>query len=149
MLIPPAFTKYVTSPNMALISVIDFIYSLRTRTVDWDLVVSRLNNMGLKTAAWTTLTWFRIISPAGSLAATDDVCIQLQPGPARQRYLRSWITNDLASHWIDRPLPVQLGFTLAMHDSLSDAARAILGWLRTRSNQLADPMLQIRPTEAS
>lgn len=150
MLIHPAFTKYVTSPNMAMISIVDFLLLLRTQTIDWDLVASRLNNVGLKTAAWTVLTWFRwLVIPIDDLTQTEYVYIKLQPGPARRRYLHSWIKRDLATRWLQRPLPIQLGFTLVLHDRPFDAARAVVSWRHAHSNQLADPMLQLfQQTEA-
>ena len=143
MLVHPAFTKYVTSSNMSLISVVDMLLFLGSQRVDWDTVANRLEEMGLRTAAWTVSTWFRIISPVGSLAKTDSVYARLQPGPARRAYLGFWVKNDLASHWLNHPLPIQVGFTLALHDQLSDAATAIAGWLQTRSARHRDPLLRL------
>lgn len=143
MLIHPAFTKYVTSSNMALISVVDFIFLLRSYDVDLKTVFRRLDRMGLRTAAWTVLTWFRMIAPPRSLTVTNDFHDQLKPGPMRRLYLQSWLTHDLATRLLDRPFLIQSGLTLALHDRPTDAVGAIRGLLSARVTSSKDPMLSL------
>src|SRR5262249_380291 len=83
MLVHPAFAKYVNSANAALITIVDFMLLLEHRQIDWDLVVTRLDHTGLKTAAWTVLTWFLMVVRPGSVTLPDGFIELLQPGGAR------------------------------------------------------------------
>ncbi len=139
MLIHPAFTKYVASPNASLVAVVDFVAFLGARAVDWAAVVARLEAAGLKTAAWTVLQWFAMVVPPASPSAPADVVAALAPARWRARYLREWIERDLPTRWLARPLPIQLGLTLALHDRASDAARAAFRRLDARRPARVDP----------
>lgn len=143
MLVHPTFTKYVCSPNMGLISVVDFMLWLQNRPVDWDAVFERLNDAGLKAAAWTVLKWFSMLSDRKGMPVPKSFIDQIYPGPVRSRYLAYWLQHDLPTRWIDRPLLIQLGLTLFLHDRTSDAAQAISGLLRARRMRNADPLLKM------
>jgi hypothetical protein len=135
MLIHPAFTKYVSSPNLGLRLVADFLYWIQKRSADWPTVARRLELAGLKTAAWTQLRWY------GQLAATADQPLlsawlrDLAPGHLRRTYLDFWLAQDLPVRWLQRPWRIQLGFTLFLHDTLKDAMRAVAGWWRSRRHR--------------
>jgi hypothetical protein len=135
MLIHPAFTKYVSSPNLGLRMVVDFLYWIQKRSVDWPTVVVRLEQAGLKTAAWTQLRWY------GQLTSTTDHPLlsswarDLAPGHLRRAYLDFWLAQDLPERWLQRSWCIQLGFTLFLHDSLKDAMRAVAGWWRSRRHR--------------
>jgi hypothetical protein len=143
MLVHPAFAKYVCSPNMGLIRVVDFILWLRRRPVDWDAVAERLHDTGLKVAAWTVLQWLAILLEPKSVPVPGIFIDEICPGPSRARYLTYWLRNDLPTRWFDKPLLIQLGFTLPLHDRPSDAQRAIAGWMQARRTRGSDPLLQV------
>ena len=140
MLVHPAFTKYVCSPNMGLIRVVDFMLWLRKRPVDWDAVAERLHATGLKTAAWAVLQWFAMV--VERIPVPESLIDGLSPGPWRSHYLKYWLQNNLPDRWLHRPLLIQLGLTLMLHDRVSDAQRAIAAWIRARRTT-SDPLLGI------
>jgi hypothetical protein len=134
MLVHPAFTKYVCSPNVGLIRVVDFILWLHKRPVDWDAVAERLHDMGLKAAAWAVLKWFAMLLKPESMLVPRTFLARICPGPLRSRYLVYWLQNDLPTRWLRKPMLIQLGLTLLLHDRPSDAQRAISGWMRARES---------------
>ena len=141
MLVHPGFSKYVCSPSMGLISVVDFVIWLQKRHVDWDAVSDRLNKAGVKVAAWTVLKWFAMLVKLEDLPVPASFVAQIRPGPARSRYLAYWLEHDLPTRWFDKPVLIQLGFTLFLHDRPSDAGHAISGWIRARRTRNADRLL--------
>jgi hypothetical protein len=143
MLVHPAFAKYVCSPNMGLNRVADFVLWLHGRPVDWNAVADRLENTGLKTAAWTVLQWFRMLFEPDRMPVPKTFIDRIHPGALRARYLAYWLRNDLPGRWLSKPLLIKLGFTLALHDRPSDAARAIRGLIRARRAQNNDPLLRL------
>jgi len=143
MLVHPAFAKYVCSPNMGLIRVVDFILWLRRRPVDWDAVAARLHDTGLKAAAWAVLQWFAMLLEPKRVPMPGTFIEGIYPGPLRARYLTYWLRNDLPTRWLDNPLLIQLGFTLPLHDRVSDAQRAMTGLMRARRTRGSDPLLQV------
>jgi hypothetical protein len=143
MLVHPAFTKYVCSPNMGLIRVADFMLWLQKRPVDWDAVSERLQDTGLKAAAWTVLHWFAMLLKPRNMPVPATFVERICPGPLRARYLTYWLRNDLPTRWLHKPLLIQLGFTLLLHDRVSDVQRAIAGWMRARGKRQSDPLLDL------
>jgi hypothetical protein len=143
MLVHPAFAKYVCSPNMELNSVADLLLWLHRCPVDWDAVADRLENTDLKSAAWTVLEWFTMIFEPDRMPVPGTFIARIRPGELRARYLAYWLRNDLPTRWLNKPLLIKLGFTLALHDRPSDAARAIRGLIRARRAQNGDPLLQL------
>lgn len=136
MLTHPAFFKYVCSPNMALCRVADFMFWTRRRAVDWAGLAALLRDTGLNSAAWTVSSWFALLGAA----VPADFLAQISPGKARVRYLRYWLERDLPTQWFKRrPLLIQLGFTLFLHDRPADAGRAVCGWLRAYRRRRDDP----------
>ncbi|HCU53926.1 MAG TPA: hypothetical protein DIC36_06495 [Gammaproteobacteria bacterium] len=130
MLTHPAFTKYVCSPNMGLVQVADFLMWIQSRATDWSAARHLLDCAGLKTAAWTMLSWYRMLAPGTKMSLLDSWANDLVPGRLRKQYLAYWLDHDLPGRWLQRPLRIQLGFTLLLHDHLPDAWRAVVGrWL--------------------
>ncbi len=122
LLVHPVFAKYTTTPQAALMRLVDLALVLRKPETDWTAVFQLLEITGLKTAAWTTLKWFEQLS--GEMAP-QGFSQRLQPGVIRRNYLGYWLDRNLASRLLERPLFVQLGFTLPAHDRPGDALRAV------------------------
>ncbi|MDQ1315292.1 MAG: hypothetical protein QG662_1401 [Pseudomonadota bacterium] len=141
MLIHPAFAKYVCSPNMGLARVADFLLWIQKRTADWPEVLRLLRRAGLKTAAWTMLTWFRMLAPPDLHPLLDAWTRAVRPGRLRAAYLRQWLRHDLPTRWLERPFLIQFGFTLPLHDRPADMLHAIRGLLQARKNRLRDMRL--------
>lgn len=141
MLTHPAFAKYVCSPNMGLGRVADFLLWIQHRSVEWPAVLQLLDRAGLKTAAWTVLSWFRMLAAPEAVAVIDGWRNTVPPGRLRAAYLRYWLTHDLPTRWLNRPLPIQVGFTLFLHDRPTDALLALNGWWRARRNTRNDARL--------
>lgn len=137
MLAHPVFTKYSTTPHARLMRLVDLAQLLHRYPGSVDDAVPLLRAAGLATAGWITSTWLELLSPgsgAGPLAHS------LAPGRLRRSYLRQWLTHNLSSRLLGKPLLIQLGFTLLAHDTLRDAARAALHvW---RSGQAAGTTLE-------
>jgi hypothetical protein len=143
MLTHPVIVNYACSPNLALCRVVDFIRWVERRAVDWDAVAERLEQAGLKTAAWVLLRWFSLLG----VAVDEPFIAKLRPGQLRARYLEYWLEHDLPTRWLTRrPWLIQLGLTLPIHDCPSDAARALRGWLQARREQHRDPFAFLSST---
>ena len=149
MLVHPAFAKYVCSPNMGLNRVFDFILWLQNRPVSWDAVAARLAQTGLNAAAWTMLLWFSMLLSPANLQVPETFIAGIRPGALRSRYLTYWVKHDLPTRWLHKPLLIQLGFTLFLHDRPGDVAHAIAGWWRARRMQNTDSLVQMLQTTQS
>lgn len=141
MLTHPAFAKYVCSPSMGLGRVADFMLWIQRSTVDWPAVVESLHRAGLKTAAWTMLSWFQMLAQPEAAKTMDEWLVALRPGRLRAGYLRSWLTHDLPTRWFEWPHLIQLGFTLPLHDRPADALHAVQVYWQTRQNRVRDARL--------
>lgn len=141
MLTHPAFAKYVCSPNMGLIRAADFLLWIQQRDTDWPAVLELLERAGLKTAAWAQLSWFRMLITADPPRVIDEWLDTLHPGRLRAAYLRQWLLRDLPSRWLHRPMLIQAGLTLPLHDRPSDALHALTGWYRSRRARPEDQRL--------
>jgi len=138
MLTHPAFAKYVCSPNMGLARVADFFLWVGARPVDWPAVLRLLERAGLKTAAWTLLTWFRRLAPRALQGTLDGWIESVRPGRMRAAYLRQWLARDLPTRWLARPFLIQFGFTLPLHDRPGDVLHALAGLHEARRNRTRD-----------
>lgn len=143
MLVHPAFTKYVCSPNMDLNKVIDFTLWVTRRPIDWGAVAALLEKTGLCTAAWTVLKWYGMLLEPMPLPVPEDFIARIAPRLLRQRYLRKWLEYDLPTRWLDKPARIQFGFTLFLHDRPADAWHALASILRASRCRGDDPLLGI------
>ena len=125
MLVHPAITKYVCSPNMGLNRVLDFVLFTRTRPIDWASVQRRLEEAGLQTAAWCTLRWITLLR-APDVLIPPDFSNAIAPGSIRKAYLNLWLIYDLPGRLLNRAdWFIRAAFTLPLHDRPSDAWRAL------------------------
>jgi hypothetical protein len=136
MLVHPVFAKYTTTPQAALVRLLDLVYMLEKEELHWPQVIIWLEQAGVKTCGWITLTWLEMLTgyKVGN-AITDS----LKPGKRRRRYLRQWLDSDRSTRLLSKPLLVQLGFTLPAHDKASDAIRAL--WQAQRGRKRGPQIL--------
>jgi hypothetical protein len=94
-----------------------------------------LGRAGLRTAAWAMLRW-----TCGLLATPvpEEVMAALAPSRSRQRYLEAWLERHPAQVYRRWPNLVRAGFSLALQDRASDAARALWRLLRKEGRVLAN-----------
>jgi len=123
MLVHPVFTKYSTTPHSTLMRIVDLAHWIEIKKPDWEKVDKRLEDAGVRTAAWITLEWLRQLTQITPPASFIE-CIQ--PGKLRTKYLRYWITKNLSSRFINYPRLIQIAFTLPAHDNLTGAIQAII-----------------------
>jgi hypothetical protein len=147
MLTHPAFVRYVCSPNMGLGRVADFLLWIQQRQLDWPAVLQLLEMAGLKAAAWTTLSWFRMLAQPDTAKVMEEWLDTLRPGRLRAAYLRYWLTHDLPTRWFQFPLLIQVGFTLFLHDRLTDVLHAVQGLWQAKRNHLRNARLLIGDEE--
>ena len=137
MLVHGAVSKYVTA-NMGLHRVAEIALWWQRRRVDWPAVHRDLTAGGLKTGAWTVLSWVRLLSPASFGSVLDEAIVSLQPGRLRRAYLRFWIDHNLPAHFSRFHAVRLLGFSALMHDRWSGAWQGLAGWRRTRRTSSDD-----------
>jgi len=142
MLVHPAITKYVCSPNMGLNRVLDFVLFTRTRPIDWASVQRRLDEAGLQTAAWCTLRWITLLR-APDVLIPPDFSNAIAPGSIRKAYLNLWLIYDLPGRLLNRAdWFIRAAFTLPLHDRPSDAWRALRALASNRKH--APPSAPVR-----
>ena len=122
MLVHPVFARYVN--NLSACNVKDFEKLVLQRPIDWDAVYTLLDKAGLKTAAWTMLTWYRMVL-GEHITPKLPILDAVKPGRLRQAYLRQWLEHDLSVRLWNIPLLTPLAFTLPAHDSVADVVRAV------------------------
>jgi hypothetical protein len=122
MLVHPVFTKYSTTPQAALVRLVDLVRWVQSQRIDWDAVAVLLEQAGVKTAAWITAAWLAMRT---GIALPQSFIARIKPGRARAWYLRQWLKQDLPTRLLNHPVLIQAGFTLPAHDTLADAWRAI------------------------
>ena len=131
MLVHPAFAKYVCSPNMGLNRVIDFVLFARSRIVNWAEVAKRIEESGLRTAAWCTLHWISMLTPITEIVPVSFV-MSIRPGAIRRAYLQRWLVHDWPGRMLNRAdTLIQIAFTLPLHDMPSDMWRAAIGRVKS------------------
>jgi len=138
LLVHPAFAKHLAGWDMGLHRVVDIVAWLRTQSFDWPVVRDRLEQNGVRTAAWATLRWVEMLTHPYTPAGLDTMISELRPGRLRREWLDWWLRNDLSArlsavHWSRL-----LGLSLFLHDTAADAARAVAGRQRARRRRAAD-----------
>jgi len=127
-LIHPAFTKHLASPRSMLIHLVDLHRLLERATATWDddawrRLIDILDRSGMRTAAWSSLY---VLARCRGASGPDRLAARLRPGRLHRRYLEAWIDRDLIRRWFHRRFVIRAGFSLALQDSLTDAARAVV-----------------------
>lgn len=135
MLVHPVFVSYGTTPQAALMRMVDMAKLLAKNDVNWKEVIQLLEEAGLKTAAWISLTRFEQLTGVPQAA---HIMSALRPGALRQKYLYYWLQKNLSSKFLNKPICVQLGFTLPAHDRWDDAIRAVRRARALRQSQEDD-----------
>ncbi|MEA3298609.1 MAG: nucleotidyltransferase family protein [Pseudomonadota bacterium] len=137
MLVHPVITKYATSPQATLNRLVDILLFMDKVGVEWNGVLARLAESGLKTAAWIMVEWLRILT---AVAPPEDFVRAIMPGPLRRRYLGHWVAANYSTRLLRHHTLIRAGFTLPLHDTLGDGLRATRALYRER--QLAPARLQ-------
>ena len=141
LLVHPAFAKHLAGYGMGLHRVLDLIRWLETQPFDWRTVDERLEQQGMKTAAWATLRWVEMLPGSDPPGKLGEMIADLAPGGLRAAWLGRWLQNDLSqraarTHWLRL-----LGFSVFLHDTPGDSMRALAGRYqshRRRDKDLAD-----------
>jgi len=137
-LVHPAFAKHLAGWDMGLHRVVDIVEWLRTQSFDWRVVRGRLEQRGVRTAAWATLRWVELLTHPHKLPQIDEMMFDLHPGRVRRAWLDIWLRSDLSARTSDRHLTRLLGFTALLHDTPGDSVRALVGRRLARRREAAD-----------
>ena len=122
MLVHPVFTKYTTTPHASLVRLVDLAQLLHRHPESTENAVPLLHKAGLTTAGWITITWLNLLNDSPQ---AKSLAKKIAPGRIRRKYLHTWLTKNLSTRLLSKPLLIQLGFTIPAHDKLKDALRAL------------------------
>ena len=122
MLVHPVITKYLTTPYASLIRIIDIIKWTESYNIKWQKIYELLDKSGLKTAAWINTYWLKLLT---GKTMPKHFIKQLKPSNIRANYLQNWTNKNYSTKFLQNPMLIKVGFTLLVHDSLSDAHRAV------------------------
>ena len=122
MLIHPVITKYLTAPHASIVRVVDLFKWIQTQEFDWDKVYTWLDKAGLKTAAWVTAQWLKMIT---GKTLPESFIRQTEPSGPKKRYLQNWINKNYSTKFLEKPFLIKTLFTLPVHDTITDAFRAV------------------------
>jgi hypothetical protein len=50
---------------------------------------------------------------------------KVEPSGLKKSYLQNWLNKNYSTKFLEKPLLIKAGFTLPVHDTLSDALHAI------------------------
>ncbi len=126
LLIHPVFSKYSHMTRYGLIRMVDLLNWFTTQQIDHQRLQLLLDQTGLRTAAWVTLTYLHFFTGDANI---QKLANDLSPSPIKKTYLNLWLQSDLAARLIDYPMAVKLFFTLFAHDSLGHACSFIKTFL--------------------
>ncbi len=141
MLVHGAISKHVAMTGMGLHRVADIALWWQQRPVDWPVLHDRLAATGLKTAAWTTLTWVRMLSPTTFGPLVETAIDSVRPSGPRAAYLQSWLNRDLPARLAHLHAARLLAFSMFLHDRPSDAWCALKGWQAARMTSATDALV--------
>ncbi len=137
-LVITAFGDYATASTAGLHRMADLLFMMERQPPDWNELRQSLTSHGARTGAWCTLRALSLVAPDrfGEMIAAG--LHALRPGFVHRGYLGAWIAADLPArlgrhHWVR-----QAAFSLAMHDSLGDAWRAMRHKLAPPQNTSGD-----------
>jgi hypothetical protein len=138
LLVHPVFAKHLGGWDMGLHRVVDVILWLRTQTFDWPAVIERLDQAGVRTAAWATLRWVQLLTQPDSPGELDAMLAAVRPGPLRCAWLDRWLRRNLSERMSQRHWVRLLAFSLFLHDTLRDSIRALFGRYRAHRRRNVD-----------
>ena len=138
MIVHPAFAKHLDAWGMGLHRVADIVVWLKTQSFDWQAVRGRLEEEGVRTAAWATLRWVEMLARPNTIPGLNEMLSQLRPGRLRRAWLDYWLRNDLSARTSSLHWARLLGFSLFLHDTPRDALRALVGRYRAHQRSSAD-----------
>lgn len=124
MLVHPVFTKYTTAPQASLLHLLDLRNWIQQQKIVWEKIYEYLDQGGVKTAAWITATYLKMIT--GESLLPEAFLDKIKPSLVKAGYLRFWLKKNLSTSLLNHPLFIQTGFTLPAHDTLGDAIRFLL-----------------------
>jgi len=138
LLVHPAFAKHLAGWDMGLHRAADILHWLRIHNVDWPEVCRLLDSNGVSTAAWATLRWLQLLTPASVAAQLEEMMADIRPGRLRRAYLDFWLRNNLSARTSSMHWARLFGFSVFLHDTPGDALRALVGRYRARRRQAED-----------
>ena len=138
LLVHPAFVKHLDAWEMGLHRVVDVLEWLRQRRADWQLVRTRLDKAGVRTAAWASLRWVQLLAGRSAPPELASMLPDLQPGPLRRTWLHRWLEADLSARTADLRWLRLLAFSALLHDSPLDVLRAFRGRRAASRREEAD-----------
>jgi len=122
MLVHPVITKYLTAPHASLIRVVDLLKWIETQKIEWQKIYDLLEKSGLKTATWIHAYWLNLLA---GRTLPEKFLSQLKPSMLKGVYLQNWIDKNYSTKFLNKSLLIKTGFTLPVHDTFSDAFRAV------------------------
>jgi len=138
LLVHPAFAKHLDGWGMGLHRVMDIVVWLHAQSFEWEAVRERLNQNGVQNAAWATLRWVDLLTRPHTIPELDSMMSDLSPGRLRRAWLDFWLRNDLSARMSRMHWARLAGFSLFLHDTPGDVARAFVGRHRARLRSNAD-----------
>lgn len=120
MMFHPVISKYSLMTRHGLIRMADLLLWLAGQSIDHPRLLRILEQTGLRTAAWISLTYLDLFTGERQVQELGE---DLAPGPVHRAYLQQWLNNDLATRLTNHQPAVKLCFTLFAHDSLRQASR--------------------------
>ena len=138
LLVHPAFAKHLGAWDMGLHRVADVVIWLRTQPFDWRLLRDRLDQYGVRSAAWVTLRWAQLLVGEHAPEGLESMLSDVRPDRLRRAWLNLWLERDLSERMSNSHFARLLGFSLLIHDTVGDAVRAIRGRRQARRREDED-----------
>ena len=138
LLVHPAFAKHLGGWDMGLHRVLDILEWLRTQPCDWSTVCERLDDCGVRTAAWATLRWADLLATEHSPGELATMLSDMRPGGVRAAWIDGWLRHDLSARLASRHRLRLLGLSPFLHDSPRDVLRAVAGRYRAHRRRDTD-----------
>jgi hypothetical protein len=135
MLVHPVFTKYTTAPQASIIRLVDLARWIDKHDIDWEKVYNWLEKGGVKTPAWLTKQWLEMIT---GKTLPESFVQKIEPSGLKKSYLQNWLNKNYSTKFLNKPFLVKAGFTLPVHDTFSDAIRAVRTLQREKKTAQAE-----------
>jgi hypothetical protein len=135
MLVHPVFTKYATAPQASIMRLVDLCRWIDMHDIDWEKAYDWLEKGGVKTPAWVTTQWLEIIT---GKTLPESFIRKIEPSSLKKSYLLNWINKNYSTKFLEKPFLVKALFTLPVHDTFSDAFRAVRTLTREKKIALAE-----------